>query len=76
MVSQLLSAAKQILPQQKKTLDDLEKNEFFIPLGKALVDNIVAIGKGALVKDLSCNDVEKVQVSALFCLLYMYIRLQ
>ena len=65
MVSQLLSAAKQILPQQKKTLNDLEKNEFF-----------VAIRKGALVKDLSHNDVEKVQVSALLCLLYMYIRLQ
>ena len=76
MVSQLLSAAKQILPQQKKTLNDLEKNEFFITLGKALVDNIVAIRKGALVKDLSHNDVEKVQVSALLCLLYMYIRLQ
>lgn len=57
--TQLLSAAKRLLPQQKKTLNGLEKNEFFIPLGKAFVDNnIVAVRKGALIKDLSRNDVE------------------
>ena len=59
--TQLLSAAKRLLSHQKKTLNSLEKNEFLIPLGKALVEHsIIAIRKGALVKDLSRNDVEKV----------------
>ena len=59
--TQMLSAAKRLLPHQKKTLNSLEKNEFLIPLGKAFVEHsIIAIRKGALVKDLSCNDVEKV----------------
>ena len=59
--TQLLSAAKRLLPQQKKTLIGLEKNELFIPLGKAFVDNIIAIRKVAPVKDLSRNDEEKVE---------------
>ena len=59
--TQLLSAAKRLLPQQKKILNSLEKNEFCIPLGRTFEDNhIVQVRKGALVKDLSRNDVEKV----------------
>ena len=42
-------------------MSTLEKNDFMIPLGKAFVENdIVKIRKGADVKDLSRNDVEKV----------------
>ena len=59
--TQMLSAAKRLLPLQKKTLNSLEKNEFLVPLGTAFVEQgIIAIRKGALVKDLSRNDIEKV----------------
>ena len=76
--TQMLSAAKQLLPLQKKTLNSLEMNEFLIPLGKAFVENsIIAIRKGALVKDLSRDDVKKVGTSStltlIFVMVYVYM---
>ena len=57
----MLSAAKHLMPQDKKKLSTLKKNDFLVPLGKVFVENaIVKIRKGADVKNLSCNDVEKV----------------
>ena len=59
--TQLLSAAKILIPQNKKKYSTFEKNDFLLPLGKAFVEKaIVKIREGADVKNLSRNDVEKV----------------
>ena len=59
--TQLLSAAKRLMPEDKKRLATLEKNDFLVPLGKVFVEKgIVKIRKGADIKDLSRNAVDKV----------------
>ena len=56
--TQLLSAAKRLMPQDKKKLNTLEKNDFLVPLGKVFVEN--GSKKGANIENLSRNDVDKV----------------
>lgn len=58
---QLLSAVKTLPTEEKKSLQSAEKSEFYLPLGKAFVTKgIVCIKKGASLKSLSRQDVQKV----------------
>ena len=57
--TQLLSAAKRLIAQNKKKIHHFGKE--LVPLGKVFVQKgIVKIRKGANIKDLSRNDVDKV----------------
>lgn len=59
--TQLLSAAKRMLPREKKKYSGYEKSDFLVPLGQAFVESgIVKITKGAQVRDLSRSDVKKI----------------
>ena len=59
--AQLMSATKSLIPQKKKKLQNAEKCDLYIPLGRAFVQNgIVHIKGGSNIEDLSRGDVSKV----------------